>query len=70
MTYKNDDDFYKLTFSQREGEVPLPEPMRLKRIPKEFRQDVWLYLETEIYKSSNYDYDVWENKQNKRGHHY
>ena len=29
MTHENDNDFYKLNFSQREGKVPLPEPMRL-----------------------------------------
>ena len=36
----NDNEFNKMTFSQREGKVPLPEPMRLGHIPHRFRQDV------------------------------
>ena len=52
MTHENDDDFYKLTFSQREGKAPLPEPMRLEHVPRKFRQEVWLSIETEISETS------------------
>ena len=34
--------FSRLTFSQREGTAPLPEPMRLKHVSKDFRNLVWL----------------------------
>lgn len=53
MTNENDDDYFKLTFSQREGKAPLPEPMRLEHIPHKFRQDAWLSIETEIRNSSS-----------------
>ncbi len=43
-----DDDFYKQTFSQREGKAPLPEPMRLEHIPQKFRQLVWGFIDKEI----------------------
>ena len=36
------EEFYRLTFSQREGKVPLPEPMRLEHVSKDFRNLVWL----------------------------
>lgn len=55
MAHEHDDDFYKLTFSQREGEVPLPEPMRLEHVPQRFRQLVWQVIDGEIRESS-YDY--------------
>ncbi|MYF93576.1 MAG: hypothetical protein F4184_16320 [Gemmatimonadetes bacterium] len=35
---------YKLTFSQREGKAPLPEPMRLEHVSKDFRNLVWLAI--------------------------
>ena len=35
-------EFYRLTFSQREGKAPLPEPMRLEHVSKDFRNLVWL----------------------------
>ncbi len=65
MTYKNNDDFNKLTFSQREGEAPLPKPMQLRHIPKKFRQGVWLYLEIEIAASSYGD--AWKNEKSNIG---
>ena len=52
MTHENDSDFYKLTFSQREGKSSLPEPMRLEHIPNKFRQAIWLSIATEIKESS------------------
>ena len=52
MTHGNDNDFDKLTFSQREGKAPLPEPMRLEYIPRRFRQLVWLYMDSEIQRMS------------------
>ena len=36
------EDFYRLTFSQRAGKASLPEPMRLEYISKDFRNLVWL----------------------------
>lgn len=51
MAHEHDDDFYKLTFSQREGEVPLPEPMRLEHVPQRFRQLVWQAIDGEIKES-------------------
>lgn len=41
-------DANKLTFAQREGKAPLPEPMQLEHISKRFRQLVWLAMETAI----------------------
>lgn len=62
MAHEHDDDFYKLTFSQREGKAPLPEPMRLEHVPQRFRQLVWQVIDGEIRESSygyygpNYNY--------------
>lgn len=53
ITLEKNDDYYKLTFSQRVGETSLPEPMRLKQIPQKFRQELWLSIETEISNSSD-----------------
>lgn len=50
MNSKNNSDISKLTFAQREGRAPLPEPMRLKHIPKKFRQLAWLAIDTTIQK--------------------
>lgn len=52
ITLEKNDDYYKLTFSQRVGETSLPEPMRLRHIPTKFRQELWLSIETEINRSS------------------
>ena len=51
MAHEHDDDFSKLTFSQREGKAPLPEPMRLEHIPQRFRQLVWQVIDREIDES-------------------
>ena len=42
----------RLTFSQREGKAPLPEPMRLEYLSKRFRNFVWLYLDEAIEDSN------------------
>ena len=57
MTHENDNDFAKLTFSQREGKVSLPEPMRLEYIPRRFRQFVWKSIEEEISRLTDYTFD-------------
>ena len=56
MTEGNSGHFYSLTFAQREGRAPLPEPMRLEYVSKKFRQLVWLSIESEIRHSINYGY--------------
>ena len=53
MAHEHDDDFSKLTFSQREGKVPLPEPMQLEHIPQRFRQLVWQVIDGEIKESNS-----------------
>ena len=40
--------FYRQTFSQREGTAPLPEPMRLEHVSKDFRHLVWLAVDNAI----------------------
>ena len=42
------EEFYKLTFSQREGRAPLPEPMRLKHVSGDFRNLVWRAVDNAI----------------------
>ena len=69
----NDNDFYELTFSQREGKAPLPEPMKLKHVSKRFRQLAWQHIDnmtfgykprTVIYGESYGYYYVDENARN------
>ena len=57
MAHENNNDFYKLNFSQREGKVPLPEPMRLEYIPLRFRQLAWKVIDEEIRDSADSFYD-------------
>ena len=57
MTHGNDRDFCKLNFSQREGRVPLPEPMQLEHIPQRFRQFAWKSIEEEISRLTYYTSD-------------
>ena len=54
MSHENDDDFYELTFSQREGKASLPESMRLEHIPQRFRQLAWRVIDGEIGDSSSF----------------
>ena len=42
------EEFYKLTFSQREGRASLPEPMRLEHVSEDFRNLVWLAVDNAI----------------------
>ena len=42
------EEFYKLTFSQCEGKAPLPEPMRLEHVSEDFRNLVWLAVDKAI----------------------
>lgn len=46
---------YRLTFSQREGKAPLPEPMRLEHVSKDFRNLVWLAIYKIIREESVHD---------------
>lgn len=48
MSHDKGDDFNELTFAQREGKAPLPEPMQLEHVPRKFKQLVWLAIEREI----------------------
>ncbi len=48
MEKENSKDFYKQTFSQREGKAPLPEPMQIGEISDKFRQLIWFYVDREI----------------------
>ena len=52
MSHGTDEDFYELTFSQREGKASLPEPMRLEHIPQRFKQLAWQVIDGEICDSS------------------
>ena len=54
MSHENDDNFYELTFSQREGKASLPESMRLEHIPQRFRQLAWRVIDGEIGDSSSF----------------
>ena len=41
-------DEVRLTFSQREGKVPLPDAMRLGHLSKSFRNVLWLFVDAAI----------------------
>ena len=69
MAHGHDDDFFNLTFSQREGKVPLPEPMQLEHIPQRFRQLVWQVIDEEIHESS-YGYYGLRYHHNSGGHNH
>ena len=44
-----DDEVTRLTFSQREGKVSLPEPMKLEHVPNRFRQLVWKCIDSAFF---------------------
>ena len=48
----NNDNDIRLTFSQRVGKAPLPEPMHLEHLTKRFRNSVWLCFDEAIKDSS------------------
>ena len=50
MTIPEED--YRLSFSQREGKAPLPEPMRLDYLPTDFRNQVWRVMDSMISRQS------------------
>ena len=55
------EEFHKLTFSQREGRAPLPEPMRLEHVSRDFRNLVWHAVDSAIKQKvhySHYDSDA------------
>ena len=52
---KESNEFHRLTFSQREGKEPLPEPLRMEYLRSEFRNRVWLYVDHAIEQSSEYE---------------
>ena len=52
------EEFYKLTFSQREGKAPLPEPMRLEHVSKDFRNLVWFAVDNAIKREMFFDSDI------------
>lgn len=58
MEDETNKEFYKLTFSQREGEVPLPDPMQVGKISKRFRLWVWYYIDYEIRGSGGSTYPI------------
>ena len=49
------EESYLLTFSQREGNAPLPEPMRLEHVSKDFRNLVWLAVDNAIQQDKYID---------------
>ena len=53
MTADNNEDFHKLTFSQREGKAPLPEAIKLEYIPRKFRKYVWLHVDRSINEATD-----------------
>ena len=55
MAYDDVVDVEKLTFSQRERKVELPETMQLEYIPRRFRQLVWRCLDYEIENTTRFE---------------
>ena len=49
------EEFYRLTFSQREGKAPLPEPMRLEHVSTDFRNLIWLAVDNAIEQEMDID---------------
>ena len=59
MTTENNNEFYDLTFSQREGKSPLPEAMTLEHIPQRFRQLAWRSVDRAIdERSGDLSFDI------------
>ena len=60
------EEFYKLTFSQREGKAPLPEPMHIEHVSEDFRHLVWRAVDNsikrEIRRHPNFGYYYYERK--------
>ena len=47
MKTEGSSEFNKLTFSQREGKIPLPESMQLEEVSSKFRQLIWHCIDTD-----------------------
>ena len=58
MSNRNDEDL-KLTFSQRVGKAPLPEPMELEVLSENFRIRVWRLIADSIQDAA-WTYDIYE----------
>ena len=52
MTNGQEGGSEQLTFSQRYGHQPLPEPMRLEHVTQKFKQLIWGVIEQEIQRQS------------------
>ena len=69
MTRENDNDFAKLPFSQRSGEVTLPEPMRLGYVTQRFKQLIWQAIEQETQHQTSsliiHKYKMFDNSMEK-----
>ncbi|WP_423906768.1 AbiJ-NTD4 domain-containing protein [Candidatus Spongiihabitans sp.] len=55
MTDKKGKEWRELTFSQREGKTPLPEPLQAGVLTKRFRNRVWRVIEISISHNSTND---------------
>ena len=60
MSHEEGEEFYGLTFGQREGKVPIPDPMQLEYVPRKFKQLIWLAIEQAIHSHSNERGSVWK----------
>ncbi len=58
MIDEKDKEWRELTFSQREGEVPLPEPLQAGKLTQKFKNEVWLFIDTSIKNCAKYDYSL------------
>ena len=57
MPNEQDKEWRNLTFSQREGKAPLPEPLQAGKLTEKFRNQVWYIIDSAIKKcTSTYSY--------------
>ena len=64
MTNDMDDPPDHLTFSQRYGYAPIPEPMRLEQISNDLRREIWNTIRTLILeKKEEYKYNFADNEK-------
>ena len=50
---KESKEWRKLTFSQREGKAPLPEPLQAGKLSKDFKNRIWFIIGTHITNCSH-----------------
>ena len=55
MMEKGSEEWRKLTFSQREGYVPLPEALQVGKLTKKFRNYAWFYIKGSINRGVFFD---------------